>query len=72
MTIHTDIEEDKFSILKKELKTYGKLEREKIRKKERLTLLLYDNSFLKDDRLIRIAVENNILLQPDLFSNESD
>lgn len=72
MTIHTDIEEDKFSILKNELKSYGKLEKYKLKKKETYVLLLYDNDFLKDERLVNIASSNNIMLQLDLFSNESD
>lgn len=67
MTIHTDIE-DKFAVLKAELKSYGKLEKHKLKKKETYILLLYDNNFLKEDKLIKIASENNILLQPDLFT----
>lgn len=67
MTITHDFDEN-LSNLKLATKDYGKLEVTKVGKKSRYVLLLYNNDFLKNDKLIRLAKENNILLQPDLFS----
>lgn len=68
MTISHDEEDLEFNMLRGKLRDFGKLECVKIHKKNRYMLLLYNNSFLKDDKLIEIAKDYNIVLQPDLFS----